>query len=151
MRVSHFHHYRGKKEIKKTPSAGSVALFHLGNKPFEQALIAKCILAQVLYHARSLFSKVFNSLRDEVEVGIPEPIGVVGRILGEISIAMEVCTLSFQHVKNTIDSAKGARPPTARTAMHQHRPLALRLRLLTVEAGVAGGLDDLVALLNQMK
>lgn len=139
------------RKREENPRAGSVALFHLASKPFEHALVAKCELAQVLYHARSLLSKIFNSLRDEVEVGIPEPVGVVGRILGEIFIAMEVCTLSFQHVKNTINGAKGACPPTARTAVHQHRPLALRFRLLTVEAGVAGCLDNLVALLNQMK
>jgi hypothetical protein len=112
------------------------------DEPLENTFIAEHELTQVLNHAGSLSSEIFNGLDDQVET----------RVLKTPNGGLcTVHALSLQHIKHAVDCAKGPGPPTACAAVDQNRSLALRFGVLASKLGSAGGTDDLVALLNQIQ
>jgi hypothetical protein len=150
--VSRFRHHHSNEKRKEIEALGGMgALLHLRNKPLENALITKGVLTEVLYHARPLLPEILNRLRDEVKIEVPNPLGITCWHLVQAFAAVALRTLALEHVQHTINSAKGSRAPTARTAMYQDRPLALWFRLFAAKCGVAGGTHHLVALLDQVE
>lgn len=120
--------------------------------PFQNRLVTKYKLTQILHHTRTLSSEILNCLGDQIRRVVINPfLVVVVIILSTVVIRGSFRALLFEHVQYTVDCAKGACPTTTGAAVDHNRPKTWWLGVFGAELDCAVPPGDFVALLNKFQ
>jgi len=120
--------------------------------PFQNRLVTKYKLTQILHHTGTLSSEILDCLGDQIRRVVINPFFVVVVIiLSTVVIRGSFRALLFEHVQYTIDRAKGACSTTAGAAVDHNRSKTRRLGVLSAELDCTAPPGDFVALLNKFQ